>query len=254
MSETALRWEGRLLLAPGVAAYVGPVLPTQPHRHHATQLLFAPAGIGLALGDARPETVCAALIPSNHPHTLVSPTIEAAVVLVDPTSALGHRLPVAIGATPLSVDLARVRAHLQRPLDVGWIDDLLALASFPPAVAHPEHPGIARVLRAIEAGLVDGPLDAASLASVAGLSAGRLGHAFREHVGLPVRAYVKWKRLERAARHLGRGRSVTEAAHDAGFADAAHLSRTFRALLGLAPTDLAGHVRFLTSDPTEPSP
>jgi hypothetical protein len=34
------------------------------------------------------------------------------------------------------------------------------------------------------------------------------------------------------------GRSWTEAAHDAGFADAAHLTRTCRRMIGLAPSML----------------
>lgn len=244
---TPPHWAGRLLLAPGVAAYVGPVLPTEPHRHHATQLLIAPDGIALTASDAPARTVHVALIASNHPHTLVSKAATAAVVLIEPTSALGRRLPIVEGVTPLPLDLARVRAQLQRPLDPAWVQDIFEIAAFPPAAVPRKHPGISRAQRAIEDGLVGGAVDAASLAAIAGLSEGRLGHAFREHVGLPVRAYVKWKRLERAARHLGRGHTVTEAAHEAGFADAAHLSRTFRALLGLAPTDLAGHVTWITA-------
>lgn len=33
-----------------------------------------------------------------------------------------------------------------------------------------------------------------------------------------------------------RGSSLTEAAHVAGFADSAHLSRTFRSMFGIAPS------------------
>lgn len=234
------------MLAPGVAAYVGPVLPTEPHHHHAAQLLIAPEGIALSCAEEPAVRVTAALLAPDHPHTLASPAALAAVVLIEPTSALGLRLPIVDGAAVLGADVATLRTLLARPLDLAWIDALFAVWSFPPAPPPRRHPGVTRVQRAIEARLADGDLDAASLAAVAGLSEGRLGHAFREHVGLPVRAYVKWKRLERAARHLGEGCRVTEAAHAAGFADAAHLSRTFRALLGLSPTDLVGHVTFVT--------
>jgi AraC-like DNA-binding protein len=105
------------------------------------------------------------------------------------------------------------------------------------------------VLAAIDARLADravGALDAASLSAVAGLSVGRLGHAFRSQVGLPVRPYVKWRRLERAAHALGEGRSMAAAAHEAGFADGAHFSRTFRAMTGLSPSTLVGHVAWIT--------
>jgi AraC-like DNA-binding protein len=41
-----------------------------------------------------------------------------------------------------------------------------------------------------------------------------------------------------ALERLGRGVSLTTAAHAAGFADSAHFSRTFRAMLGIAPSAL----------------
>jgi len=54
-------------------------------------------------------------------------------------------------------------------------------------------------------------------------------------MGTPLRPYVRWLRLQHAARELVSGRSVTQAAHVAGFADAAHLTRTFRRMLGATP-------------------
>jgi AraC-like DNA-binding protein len=64
-------------------------------------------------------------------------------------------------------------------------------------------------------------------------------HAFTESVGVPVRPYILWLRLQRAACDLKDGASVTSAAHRAGFSDAAHLTRTFRRMLGVTPSDLA---------------
>ena len=47
-----------------------------------------------------------------------------------------------------------------------------------------------------------------------------------------------WLRLERAVAVFAAGGSLTDAAHAAGFADSAHLSRTFRRMFGLAPSSL----------------
>jgi AraC-like DNA-binding protein len=64
-------------------------------------------------------------------------------------------------------------------------------------------------------------------------------HAFTESVGVPLRPYILWLRLQRAACDLIHGVTATEAAHTAGFSDAAHLTRTFRRMLGVTPTQLA---------------
>lgn len=85
---------------------------------------------------------------------------------------------------------------------------------------------------------LDGPITLASLSQAVHLSPSRLAHRFREATGVPVRRYVLWCRLRRAAEAAMRGSSLTEAAHFAGFADSPHLTRTFRAMFGVAPSFL----------------
>jgi AraC-like DNA-binding protein len=86
-------------------------------------------------------------------------------------------------------------------------------------------------------GIVDFSLR--TLAGISGLSQSRFMHVFTESMGVPLRPYVLWLRLQRACCDLMGGASVTTAAHNAGFSDAAHLTRTFRRMLGMTPTDLA---------------
>jgi len=71
-----------------------------------------------------------------------------------------------------------------------------------------------------------------------GLSPSRASHLFVEQTGLPFRAYVLWLRLVRAVDAHAKGLSLTEAAHEAGFADSAHLSRAFRRMFGLPAASL----------------
>src|SRR3712207_8098417 len=54
----------------------------------------------------------------------------------------------------------------------------------------------------------------------------RYRHLFVAEIGLPYRGYVLWLRLGRAVDVFAAGGSLTDAAHAAGFADSAHLSRT----------------------------
>ena len=71
-----------------------------------------------------------------------------------------------------------------------------------------------------------------------GLSASRFSHLFTQSVGIPFRRYLLWLRLQRAAGALLTGQSITSATYGAGFSDAAHLSRTFRRMLGTSPSEI----------------
>lgn len=75
-------------------------------------------------------------------------------------------------------------------------------------------------------------------ASGVGLSPSRASHLFVEQTGLPFRTYVLWLRLTRAVEAHTGGLSLTDAAQEAGFADSAHLSRTFRRMFGMPAASL----------------
>jgi AraC-like DNA-binding protein len=60
---------------------------------------------------------------------------------------------------------------------------------------------------------------------------------------MPLTRWRVWTRLRRAADALQRGRSLADAAHEAGFADQAHLTRQMREMMGLTPAGLLPIVR-----------
>jgi AraC-like DNA-binding protein len=64
----------------------------------------------------------------------------------------------------------------------------------------------------------------------------RVTHQFTSEIGIPVRRFVLWTRIKRAVEAHRTGRDLTAAAIEAGFSDAAHFSRTFRAMFGLSPS------------------
>jgi AraC-like DNA-binding protein len=73
------------------------------------------------------------------------------------------------------------------------------------------------------------------LATVGGLSAYRLARAFRAEVGLPPHAYQVQRRVLRAKALLAAGTPPAQVAARCGFADQAHLTRRFKALVGTTP-------------------
>jgi AraC-like DNA-binding protein len=70
------------------------------------------------------------------------------------------------------------------------------------------------------------------------LSPDRFRHLFIEETGIALRPYVLWLRLERALAAYIAGRTLTEAAYAGGFADSAHLSRTFKRMFGISPASV----------------
>ena len=79
-------------------------------------------------------------------------------------------------------------------------------------------------------------LDAA--AEMAFLSPSRFAHLFKDQMGLPFSRYMLWRKLTRAMVAIGSERTIAAAAHAADFADAAHLTRTFYQMVGMAPSVL----------------
>lgn len=83
------------------------------------------------------------------------------------------------------------------------------------------------------------------LAEVVHLSPSRLMHLFGRQVGIPIRRYSLWRRVMTAIRIILDGKNLTEAALEAGFSDAAHMSRTFKDMFGVSPSMLFKNSRFV---------
>ena len=82
------------------------------------------------------------------------------------------------------------------------------------------------------------PVRLAEIAERVGVAPTTLSRRFTQVVGVPWRRWILTERLLMAAGALAGGANLTAAAHRSGFADSAHLTRTFRRMFGIAPSDL----------------
>ena len=164
------------------------------------------------------------------------------IAFVDFESTLGAALAVRIVGKISPVperEVVRWRAALRRSVepDTVCVERWVRNAFLPEHRAMKVHPGVNRVLQYLRANL--GVLDDFSLpklARVAGLSQSRFMHVLTDSTGIALRPYVLWLRLQQACAALTDGARITEAAHRAGFSDAAHMTRTFRRMLGTTPS------------------
>ena len=78
--------------------------------------------------------------------------------------------------------------------------------------------------------------DSEHLAEYVDLSPSRFLHLLKAELGVGTRRLKQHYRFKILVREVARGCTFTQAAHSAGFADSAHLSRAFVETFGLPPT------------------
>ena len=244
MSFTA--WNGTLAFGPWWLLYCGPIGPTELHAHHAFQIVVH--GGTPCMADAGGEAIRGpiAIVEPNQAHAIHSRRDHAIVVFVEPESRAGMALrirrpvaelgpahPVAEVTGALSPDnWSRAEEAVRRTLA------LAGMTEPPVPLRWWRHPAVDEALLRLPDLVDEGRVDVSDLAATIGVSTSRLTHVFTTEVGIPLRSYARWLRLVRATERLADGASITDASHAAGFADAAHFSRTFKAMFGLAPSEV----------------
>lgn len=68
------------------------------------------------------------------------------------------------------------------------------------------------------------------------LSESRLIHLFKAEIGITIRKYILWCRVQKALTAMSSGYSIRQSARQAGFTDAAHFNRTFVSMFGINPS------------------
>jgi AraC family transcriptional regulator len=239
-------WDGGCLMI-GRADAVTPM-----HAHYAIQVAFGSApGIRFRPSERESWTeYVGAIIPSRQPHSMDASVVPSnAVIFIEPETREGralHELYLQGGIAELPND---VLADVVPPLFEAWLEHRSARAVTDAArrVIHVLTRGVEptvvsdeRILRAtayIKSHL-ESPLTLEDVAAQAFLSPSRFRHLFVEETGMALRPYILWRRFLRVWELLMAGESLSTAAHRAGFADAAHLTRTSRRMFGFPPSAL----------------
>jgi AraC-like DNA-binding protein len=236
-------WEGGFL----VIANARGVVP--PHAHHAIQIAVSverPMLIRGARGDWRATR--GMIVQPNVQHSFDCHGAAGAMLFVDPESSEGSWLCsglrqdiTLVPDARLSSPVSELRTFLEHPfesLEVGALIRHIVQALSPgPAPARRLDERVTRVLDAIRRS-DDLRISLTDAADLACLSPSRFTHLFRQQMGLPFSRYMLWRKLTRAMVAISAARTIADAAHAADFADAAHLTRTFYQMVGMAPSVL----------------
>jgi AraC family transcriptional regulator len=247
-------WEGASLW---VLAAARETSGTDYHAHHAIQITLSLEG-GFELRTEHERlTGPAVAVASDARHVFRASGIGAFLFL-EPESRAGRpfaaaafrgtalaALPLEPLAAPMAALAAWFRADGSEAEMIRHGQALVA-ALVEPEEAPAADKRVAAMLAYVAEG-IDGALSLPEAASAACLSPSRARHLFAAQTGLPFKTFVLWRRIEKAVALYAAGASLTEAAHEAGFADSAHLSRTFRRTFGLPAAALQVNARFTAS-------
>lgn len=231
------------------------------HAHHAIQLVMACEGTHRVRADeSRPwQSYSIAAIASRQPHAIdVTDADYGAVILIEPETREGR----AIAQRFLAQDIAEVgdeaAGEIVRAMFERWLDgrredtatEARRLVRHIAAGVEPTTVTDPRILSAIAYinERLSNPITLDEVASHACLSPSRFRHLFAEQVGMGLRPYILWRRFILTWDLLMRGKSLSDAAHAAGFADSAHLSRTSKRAFGFAPSGIQ-----VSSAPPDPA-
>ncbi len=236
-------WDGGFLLV-GQAEGVVP-----PHSHHAIQIVISlDAPVAIRGRDGNWQEGAGAVVRSDVVHSFNCKGAFGAMIFVDPESNEGTwlgstvRQDIAIiPAARLAPSVTELRKFVEQPFESMEIGALIrhcvrSLSPGAPPMGSLD-PRVTTVLNRIQAS-GDLRISLAAAAGMAFLSPSRFAHLFRSQTGLPFSRYMLWRKLTRAMVAIGSERTIAGAAHAADFADAAHLTRTFYQMVGMAPSAL----------------
>ena len=225
---THTEWTGRLWLGHDYGLIHGVSGRTAPHSHYAHQIILTPERPATVLLEGEVVSASRLLIASNVRHAIVEAPDPLFTVYAEPLMFAADTLRDALFNAELTLpalDLA-IRQCPRRSLS---------------------HPRIERALAAVDASLSD-KVAARAVADTANLSLSQLQRLLVSQVGLPVRRLVLWRRLRRAMASILAGDPVTSAAHNAGFADSAHFSRSLKKLFGVTARQALQHIELKLLD------
>jgi AraC-like DNA-binding protein len=229
---------------------------TEAHRHHALAISVGINSTFKVKAGLQWKTYRALITSASLPHRFDGRGGTQLVIVMEPELEIARRLKQRLLGNKFIAELDYALFH---PL-VNELENVSSLLTCVEArklfgeivlalldkdmPAHEMNPHVQGALELIR----DLPIKKVSLTTIADgvhLSQSRFVTLFKKNVGVPFRRYLMWQRLLEAVKQVTSGASLTEAAHESGFADSAHLSRTFKQMFGMTMAEVFKNSQFI---------
>ena len=223
---TAADWQGEHAFGEGWFAFRGRAADNAFHAHAAVQLTASRLANVAIQTELYGVVRGSALVVGPGIHHRLLPCTEAVLVLIEPAAVAARifRIEEAVAALDSTVANALTK------------DGPLGRVVFKALSLLPcEGDGDVRLQAALGMLTASRHGTLADLSRAVGLSEARLRALAKRDLGVPLTKVAGYRRLATAAEVIAEGASLADAAAAAGFADQAHLTRTFKAMVGLTP-------------------
>lgn len=220
------------------------------HAHHYHQYGFSASAVFKLKSEEEidSQAVRSFFVPSDLPHRVILTGSDTALMVwLDPELRI-ERGPSVSGSIETSlIELETLLEPLnKKTLDCEVAGRIRHLITGRTAADHRKlDERISDSLDWVKQHLTEQTITVEQLSGTVYLSSSRFMHLFSEEIGIPVRKYILWQRLKQALLIMAQGRSITEAAHEAGFTDSSHMNRSFNAMFGITPSKIFKNSRFV---------
>ncbi|KUG25731.1 transcriptional regulator, arac family [hydrocarbon metagenome] len=235
---------GRMLL-------IAPHIPNDMGQHHVIQITFsAEHDFAIRTNESDWKKTKLVILDSNLPHQLKDLTGHQVSIAIIPENSRGKtiRKNILKGEKIVfpEIDMTNFHESFMNCMNEEYncqkafslFDECIDFLTGTTGFTGPIDQRILEVIEIIHQN-IQRSFSAARLAETIHLSEDRFLHLFKEQMGLPLRQFILYQRIIFATKYFMDGKSLTEAAIDAGFSDSAHFTRTFIAMNGNKPSDIA---------------
>ncbi len=231
-----------------IVIFAGHDVATRLHSHHALEIILSFDSNATVHADGFDYEGKGILLKEDIEHATRSDGF-AVFICISPESTLGKRLKVVLRKEKLLILSSKTVKQLKN-----YVGELIAnehsekeIISFLTnaliqdiTFVEENYTQDIRIKNVLDHILCNSnkPIEFKELLEIAFLSDGRLSHLFKKEIGIPIRKYILWCRVQQGIRYFLAGHTLTQAAHLAGFSDVSHLTRTFVKTFGMSPSQL----------------
>ena len=221
-------------IAQGIYHFELQQLDTTLHSHPAIEIVKAEKGTFTLEGpQGTRKGLVFAIIDANIEHTITAEHATLALLMVESNN---NSLKDFLGKKNVSLDDGLYLTSCLKGADL-LFSEIKTLAQ-QKKLKQPSDKRIALCLKIIEENSLEYKHLIPTLTAKVFLSHSRLSHLFKAHIGISIKRYLVWSRLKVAILlFLKEPHNLTSIAHETGFFDQAHLSNSFKRLLGVSPVE-----------------